>query len=170
MRSYFIFAIVLTVAYLIYYAVIIMQDLYGKRRTSKTEEEVFDLGTLEDEESVAVSESETGFRVGNEQYDTETASGGDSATDQKPAERRKQYNADITYGTDQKPADKKPETKETPEERLERLKAKAEEKMEETTPYLSDGFSADEMYKAMLSRGKLENRPEMAWKPIKDKL
>ena len=136
MRSYFIFAIVLTVAYLIYYAVIIMQDLYGKRRTGKTEEEVFDLGTLEDEESVAVSESETGFRVGNEQYDTETASGGDSATDQKPA-------------------DKKPETKETPEE---------------TTPYLSDGFSADEMYKAMLSRGKLENRPEMAWKPIKDKL
>ena len=114
MRSYFIFAIVLTVAYLIYYAVIIMQDLYGKRRTGKTEEEVFDLGTLEDEESVAVSESETGFRVGNEQYDTETASGGDSATDQKPA-------------------DKKPETKETPEERLERLKAKAEEKMEETT-------------------------------------
>ena len=85
MRSYFIFAIVLTVAYLIYYAVIIMQDLYGKRRTGKTEEEVFDLGTLEDEESVAVSESETGFRVGNEQYDTETASGGDSATDQKPA-------------------------------------------------------------------------------------
>ena len=65
MRSYFIFAIVLTVAYLIYYAVIIMQDLYGKRRTGKTEEEVFDLGTLEDEESVAVSESETGFRVGN---------------------------------------------------------------------------------------------------------
>ena len=48
MRSYFIFAIVLTVAYLIYYAVIIMQDLYGKRRTGKTEEEVFDLGTLED--------------------------------------------------------------------------------------------------------------------------
>ena len=148
MRSYFIFAIVLTVAYLIYYAVIIMQDLYGKRRTGKTEEEVFDLGTLEDEESVAVSESETGFRVGN---DTETTSGGDSATDQKPA-------------------DKKPEAKETPEERLERLKAKAEEKMEETTPYLSDGFSADEMYKAMLSKGKLENRPEMAWKPIKDKL
>ena len=121
MRSYFIFAIVLTVAYLIYYAVIIMQDLYGKRRTGKTEEEVFDLGTLESEESVAVTESETGFSVGGEQYETETGSGSPS--------------------TEQKPADKKPETKETPEERLERLKAKAEEKMEETTPYLSDGFS-----------------------------
>ncbi|MGO5517505.1 hypothetical protein ACTQXG_19390 [Parabacteroides distasonis] len=150
MRSFYIFAIVLTVAYLIYYAVIIMQDLYGKKRTGKTEEEIFDLGTLESEESVAVTESETGFSVGGEQYETETGSGSPS--------------------TEQKPADKKPETKETPEERLERLKAKAEEKMEETTPYLSDGLSADEMYKAMLSRGKLENRPEMAWKPIKDKL
>ena len=128
-----------------------MQDLYGKRRTGKTEEEVFDFGTLEDEESVAVSESETGFRVGNEQYDTETTSGGDFC--HRP-----------------EAGGQNAEAKETPEERLERLKAKAEKKMEETTPYLSDGFSADEMYKAMLSKGKLENRPEMAWKPIKDKL
>ena len=88
MNSYFIFAIVLTVAYIIYYAVIIAHDLYGKKGTDKPDEEVFDLGTLEDEESVAVSESETGFRVGNEQYDTETASGGDSATDQKPADKK----------------------------------------------------------------------------------
>lgn len=32
MKSYFIFTIVLTVAYLVYYAVIIVQDLYGKRK------------------------------------------------------------------------------------------------------------------------------------------
>lgn len=31
MKSYFIFTIVLTVAYLVYYAVIIVQDLYGKK-------------------------------------------------------------------------------------------------------------------------------------------
>lgn len=31
MESYFIFTIVLTVAYLVYYAVIIVQDLYGKK-------------------------------------------------------------------------------------------------------------------------------------------
>lgn len=37
MNSYFIFAIVLTVAYIIYYAVIIAHDLYGKRgRTNRT--------------------------------------------------------------------------------------------------------------------------------------
>lgn len=37
MKSYFVFVLVLTVAYLIYYAVIIVQDLYGKReRTERT--------------------------------------------------------------------------------------------------------------------------------------
>lgn len=150
MRSYFIFAIVLTVVYLIYYTVIILQDLYGKKRTGKTEEEVFDLGPVEDEESVAVTESETGFNVGGEQYETE-ADPGHPATGQEPACEKK-------------------ETEESVEEKLERLKAKAEERMEETSPYLSDPRTADEICKAMLSRGKLDNRPDMAWKPIKDRL
>ena len=61
MKSYFIFTIVLTVAYLVYYAVIIVQDLYGKKGNSKPEEEVFDLGAPEDEQSVSVTESDTGF-------------------------------------------------------------------------------------------------------------
>lgn len=43
MNSYFIFAIVLTVAYIIYYAVIIAHDIYGKKGTDKPNEEVFDL-------------------------------------------------------------------------------------------------------------------------------
>lgn len=68
MKSYFIFTIVLTVAYLVYYAVIIVQDLYGKKGNSKPEEEVFDLGAPEDEQSVSVTESDTGFNVGNEKY------------------------------------------------------------------------------------------------------
>ena len=57
MKSYFIFTIVLTVAYLVYYAVVIVQDLYGKKGNSKPEEEVFDLGAPEDEQSVSVKES-----------------------------------------------------------------------------------------------------------------
>ena len=56
MNSYFIFAIVLTVAYIIYYAVIIAHDLYGKKGTDKPDEEVFDLGAPDEEESVDVSE------------------------------------------------------------------------------------------------------------------
>ena len=54
MKSYFIFAIVLTAAYIVYYAVIIVHDLYGKKGTGKMQEEVFDLGEPDDEESVAV--------------------------------------------------------------------------------------------------------------------
>ena len=74
MKSYFIFAIVLTVAYLVYYAVVIVQDRYGKKGTGKTDEEIFDLGAPEEEESVTVTESDTGFNVGNEQYETDVAS------------------------------------------------------------------------------------------------
>ena len=72
MNSYFIFAIVLTVAYIIYYAVIIAHDIYGKKGTDKPNEEVFDLGAPEEEESVAVTESESGFSIGSENYETES--------------------------------------------------------------------------------------------------
>ena len=146
MKSYLIFAIVLTVAYIIYYAVIIAQELYGKKREEKTEEEVFDLDPSE-EESVAVTESDTGFSVGGEQYETE----GSTAIEE------------------QQESETAPQT-ETPEEKLQRLKAKAEERMEETEPYLSDAFTTEEMYKAMVSGGHIDNRPDLAWKPIRDKL
>ncbi|BDW75187.1 hypothetical protein BFINE_09820 [Bacteroides finegoldii DSM 17565] len=65
MSSYFTFAITLTVAYIIYYAVNIVRDLYGKKGDGKTEEETFDLGPVDTtEESIDVSENETGFSVG----------------------------------------------------------------------------------------------------------
>lgn len=73
MGSYFIFALVLTVLYIVYFAVNIIRDLYGKKGTEKTDEEVFDLGPMDaTEESVEVSENETGFKIGNETYGTET--------------------------------------------------------------------------------------------------
>lgn len=150
MKSYFIFAIVVTVVYLIYYAVIIVQDLYGKKGTDKPDEEVFDLGETDDEESVTVTESENGFSVGGEEYETETET---TVLSEEPEAKPEQKN-----------------TEESAEEKMERLKAQAEERMEDTVPYLSDARTADEMYKAMLAKGKLDNRPEMVWKPIKDRL
>ena len=42
MSSYFIFALVLTGLYIVYYAVNITRDLYGKKGTEKTDEEVLD--------------------------------------------------------------------------------------------------------------------------------
>ena len=55
MNSYFIFAIVLTVAYIIYYAVIIAHDIYGKKGTDKPNEEVFDLSRKARPASVSVA-------------------------------------------------------------------------------------------------------------------
>lgn len=150
MKSYFIFAIVLTVAYLVYYAVVIVQDLYGKKGTGKADEEVFDLGVPEEEESVAVTESDTGFNVGNEQYETDVAPTASPAT-QETSDTAAHGEAVVA-------------------EKLARLKAKAEEQMEETVPYLSDAYTADELYRAMIAGGKTDNRPELEWKPLKDHL
>lgn len=148
MKPYFIFAIVLTVAYIIYYAIVIAQELYGKKNSGKPEEEVFDIDPEEEEEeSISVIESDTGFNVGGEQYDTDHSDSAETKEETIPAQ---------------------PE--ETTASKIERMKAKAEERMEETEPYLSDAFTAEEMYKAMVSGGRLENRPAMAWKPIRDKL
>lgn len=150
MKSYFIFIIVLTVVYAIYYAVIIVQDLYGKKGTDKPKEEVFDLGDLEEEQSVTVTESDTGFHVGDEQYETEVG----SAVMPAPQETERAGSTGEA----------------TMEEKLERLKARMEEQMEETTPNLSDAFTDEELYRAMITKGKTDNRPELEWKPLKDRL
>lgn len=151
MKSYSIFVLVLTVVYLVYYAVVIVQDLYGKKGTDKRDEEDFDLGAPDDhrEQSVDVTESETGFSIGGEEYETETTPTALPATPEEAA----------TGDGEAAVA-----------ERLERLKAKAEERMEETVPYLSDARTADELYKAMISKGRPDNRPELAWNPLKDRL
>ena len=70
MSSYFIFAIALTVAYVIYFAVMIMQDLYGKKKDGKNDVEVFSV-TDDADEGVQVSESDSGFSIGEEDYTTE---------------------------------------------------------------------------------------------------
>lgn len=148
MSSYFTFAITLTVAYIIYYAVNIVRDLYGKKGDGKTEEETFDLGPVDTtEESIDVSENETGFSVGGEKYDTDTETAAAPET-----------------------SDGDKEEEEAAQTRFERLKAKAEARMEAGHPYLSDAFAAEDLYKAMISKGRLENRPELEWKPVKDKL
>ena len=71
MSSYLIFVLVLTAVYIIYYAIIITKDLYGKKDEAKSAEEVFDISSMADaEESIAVEENEGGFSVGADSYDT----------------------------------------------------------------------------------------------------
>ena len=71
MSPFVIFAISLTIAYVIYYAVMITRDLYGKKEENKSNEEVFDVSSITEEEAaVAVNESDGGFSIAYKQYDT----------------------------------------------------------------------------------------------------
>ena len=65
MSPFMIFALVLTIAYAIYYAVVIAKDLQGKKGRTGNTEEVFDLEGMEEEESVQVCESGDSFHVGS---------------------------------------------------------------------------------------------------------
>ena len=76
MSPFMIFAISLTIAYVIYYAVMITRDLYGKKEENKSNEEVFDVSSItEEEDAVAVNESDGGFSIANKQYDTNYQNG-----------------------------------------------------------------------------------------------
>lgn len=71
MKAYFIFAIALTVAYIIYYAVMIARDLYDKNGEKiKSGEEEFDVSDFDEEESVSVVENDKGFNIGDNEYET----------------------------------------------------------------------------------------------------
>ena len=68
MSPFLIFVTVLTIGYVIYYAVIIMQDLYGKKGEPKEDIEEFEVSTMAGEESpIVVNEDGTNFKVGNDE-------------------------------------------------------------------------------------------------------
>lgn len=64
MSPFLLFAIVLTIAYFIYYGVLISKELYGKKSQKDSTEEIFDLGNISDEEVIQVHETENGFDMG----------------------------------------------------------------------------------------------------------
>ncbi|MDO5442950.1 MAG: hypothetical protein Q4G10_04710 [Bacteroidia bacterium] len=64
MSGFWIFAIVLTVAYVLYYGIIISIDLYGKpKEQNKGSEETFEIKDMEFEPPKAVEETSGGFRI-----------------------------------------------------------------------------------------------------------
>lgn len=67
------FAIVLIILYIVYYAVLISRDLYGKKHTVRSEEEEFDISSLHEEAAaVEVEESENGFSLNSSQSENKT--------------------------------------------------------------------------------------------------
>lgn len=81
MSPFMIFALVLTIAYLIYYGVIIARDLQGKKGRTASTEEVFDLEGMESEEPVEVRETGGSFHIGGTDTSKETVEADEPESD-----------------------------------------------------------------------------------------
>ena len=184
MSSYLIFVLVLTAIYIIYYAVIITKDLYGKKDDAKTNEEVFDVSGMTDaEESVAVEENDGGFSIGGNSYDTQVdAVNGQNVDDVSNYNDNSYGNSEgsaynpasgVTDGATMANANNETEgmdggsgsDKGKSENGFEKLKAKMEEQLEETETYMSNPVSSQELYTLMIMRD-----PKLKWGVIKNEL
>lgn len=89
MSPFAIFAIVLTIAYIIYYGVTISRDLYGKKGQESETEEIFDVSKMSEiEEPIPVTEEGDGFVIGT-QSDLENLSEVNLPEEQKNEEKKK---------------------------------------------------------------------------------
>lgn len=107
MSAFWIFAVTVTAAYVVYYTVIICIDLYRKPKDQSHEnEESFEIDQTPSEESKAVEETDGGFRVasdgGNGWDETEISHPGSN----EPAEQSDEVKLDAT-GAPMTPAQQK---------------------------------------------------------------
>ena len=152
MNPFFIFVIVLTTAYVIYFAVNIAHDLYGKKEEKKNTTEEYDVSDMTDngdngedaeEDSIAVVESENGFSIGEQEVETTVDVVSDTAEDDGVASNEA--------------ATENNSNGETKESYIERVKAAVSEKMEEPDVYLSNPMYDEELSKRLLANGLADN-------------
>ncbi len=124
-----------------------MQDLYGKPKEEKSDVETFDVSDMADEEeSVAVTENEGGFSVGDNQYET---------TYEEHREEEQAKNKKGKKGVSV----------------LEKIQAKVEGKMELTRPAFSDEMLAQDLNRILLAKGiRPAGRPKVAVISTNDKI
>lgn len=154
MSPFAIFAIVLTIGYIFYFGIVIAHDLYGKKGQENTNEEHFDVSSMQDtEESTQVDEDGDSFRIGNEST---------SDVSQKTETNHTDSNQAAT--------DNQPE-KEVQESIVAKKIAHLEENMEETMPGSSYAMGKSELHKALLSgEVSIANGIEIKKVIIKDKM
>lgn len=137
MKAYFIFVLVLTVAYIVYYAVMITKDLHGNGEKKKSEEEEFDVSEFDAEESVSVVENDKGFNIGDNEYETHYIDETQNVSEE-------------TNPTDEKPR----------QDVIEALNNKVKANMEETQVTFSNPYNSAELYKLMIQNGIGELHPD----------
>lgn len=98
MSPFAIFAIVLTIAYIIYYGVTISRDLYGKKGQETETEEISDMSNMSKiEEPIPVTEDGDGFVIGTQTV-LENLSEDSPPKEQKKEEKRSDnsYKSEVT--------------------------------------------------------------------------
>ena len=164
MSPFLIFAISLTIAYAIYYAVMITRDLYGKKEEAKSNEEVFDISNITEEEAaVAVNESDGGFSVADKQYDTSFQDGTSYDEDYGMGTESNGTNGS-SPGTDSSGKeddvdedDENAVNQQKPKNTAESLQEKMDGQMESTSPIWIDGLWQDDFTESLLKQG--ETKP-----------
>lgn len=195
MSPFVIFAISLTIAYVIYYAVMITRDLYGKKEENKSNEEVFDVSSITEEEAaVAVNESDGGFSIVNKQYDTryQNEQSGDDGYGNGIAgsgtigsgAAESGYSSDGNEGDGSSHAgsnDSSIETGGTSSDNddvnqqkktaAESLQERVSDQMESTSPIWINGLWQDEFTESLLRQGETKpGQPNIKTIPIKDEI
>jgi hypothetical protein len=157
MNPYFIFVLALTVLYIIYYAVNIAHDLYGKKGEVKNATETYDVSDMtsnepepEEEDSTAVTESENGFVIGEQEVETQVDAISDATSEQE-----------------EEPAVDEADT----QSKVEKLIAETSEKMEDTEVYMSDGMLDEQLYRCLLAKGMTgKENVHLEWTMTKDEM
>ena len=195
MSPFVIFAISLTIAYVIYYAVMITRDLYGKKEENKSNEEVFDVSSITEEDAaVAVNESDGGFCIANKQYDTRYqneqsgddgygngiagsgavesgAAGSGYSSDGNEADgscHAGSYDSSIETGGTSSDNDDINQQKKTA---AESLQERVNDQMESTSPIWINGLWQDEFTESLLRQGETKpGQPNIKTIPIKDEI
>ena len=137
MSAFIIYAIVLTLAYIIYYSAMITKETYAAKGQVSDSSETFDVGDMNDHiESVSVHESKHGFYLGDSEAEEEDKITEEVITD--------------VVGDDNE-GDKESETKDSTPSLAEQHAESAEAQMEDILPEFSDEFEPDEFDAVLLN-------------------
>ena len=195
MSPFLIFAISLTIAYAIYYAVMITRDLYGKKEEAKSNEEVFDVSSITEEDAaIAVNEINGDFSIANKQYDTRyqnEQSGDDGygngiagsgavecgaaesgySSDGNEAEgssHAESNDSGVGAGGTSSDNDDVNQKKKTA---AESLQERVSDQMESTSPIWIDGLWQDDFTESLLKQGETKpGQPNIKTIPVKDEI
>lgn len=151
------FAIIYTVANIIYFTVMIMNDAYGKKPEEENKAEEIDVPATQDdravakEEPVTVNENEDGFSVGGSQYEA-ALTPDEESPDSEPA-------SDSRVSESSKPT------------ATALLRNHTEALSEQIEPQFDDEYGAEDFRIALQNEGKQkEGRPMVVVKSVIDAL